>query len=59
LFAFEAVEEGDGNFTKVWSSKETKFTVEGCSPAEEFFADATTAGKRTAKGPKAACLTLE
>ena len=56
---FGVAEDSDGNFTKVWSSKETKFTVEGCSPAEEFFADATTAGKRTAKGPKAACLTLE
>ena len=56
---FGVAEDADGNFTEVWSSKDTTFKVEDCSPAEEFFADATTAGKRTAKGPKAACLTLE
>lgn len=56
---FGVAEDKDGNFTEVWSSKDTTFKVENCSPAEEFFANATTAGKRTAKGPKASCLTLE
>jgi hypothetical protein len=36
---FGVAEDEDGNYTKVWSSKETTFTKAGCSPAEEFFAE--------------------
>ena len=56
---FGVAEDGDGNFTEVWSSKDTTFTLDGCSPAEEFFTGAATAAKRTAKGPKATYLTME
>ena len=35
---FGVAEDADGNFTEVWSSKDTTFKVDGCSPAEEFFA---------------------
>ena len=56
LYAFQ---DADGNFTKVWSSKETTFTVAGCSPAEEFFAAGATAAKHNAKRPTAKHLTLE
>ena len=42
---FGVAEDKDGNFTEVWSSKDTTFTKAGCSPAEEFFSNtaATTA----------------
>ena len=56
---FGVAEDADGNFTKVWSSKETKFTIAGCSPAEEFFAGGATAAKHNAKQPSAKHLTLE
>ena len=56
---FGVAEDADGNFTKVWSSKETTFTVAGCSPAEEFFAAGATAAKHNAKRPTAKHLTLE
>lgn len=36
---FGVAEDEDGNYTKVWSSKEITFTKTGCSPAEEFFAE--------------------
>jgi hypothetical protein len=36
---FGVAEDEDGNYTKVWSSKEITFTKAGCSPAEEFFAE--------------------
>ena len=35
---FGIAEDENGDYTKVWSSKETKFTKAGCSPANEFFA---------------------
>ena len=38
LSIFGIAEDENGDYTKVWSSKETKFTKDGCSPAEEFFA---------------------
>ena len=56
---FGVAEDKDGNFTEVWSSKDTTFKVENCSPIEEFIADNTAAAKRTAKAHKAARLTLE
>ena len=56
---FGVAEDGDGNFTEVWSSKDTTFTLDGCSPAEEFFTGTATAAKRTTKGPKATYLTME
>jgi hypothetical protein len=37
---FGVAEDEDGNYTEVWSSKEITFTKAGCSPAEEFFAEA-------------------
>lgn len=40
---FGIAEDSDGNFTEVWASKETTFTKEGCSPAEEFFTSGATA----------------
>ena len=45
---FGVAEDKDGNFTEVWSSKDTTFEVENCSPIEEFFADATAKGARKA-----------
>lgn len=45
---FGVAEDKDGNFTEVWSSKDTTFKVENCSPIEEFFADATAKGARKA-----------
>ena len=35
---FGVAEDKDGNFTEVWSSKDTTFKVENCSPIEEFLA---------------------
>lgn len=40
---FGVAEDKDGNFTEVWSSKDTTFTREGCAPAEEFFANEASA----------------
>ena len=37
---FGVAKDKDGNYTEVWSSKETTFTKAGCSPAEEFFTTA-------------------
>ena len=48
---FGVAEDADGNFTEVWSSKDTTFKVDGCSPAEEFFAAPSAMGTR--KGVKA------
>ena len=48
---FGVAEDADGNFTKVWSSKDTTFKVDGCSPAEEFFATPSAMGTR--KGVRA------
>ena len=45
---FGVAEDKDGNFTEVWSSKDTTFKVENCSPIDEFFADATAKGARKA-----------
>ena len=45
---FGVAEDKDGNFTEVWSSKDTTFKVENCSPIEEFIADATAMGTRKA-----------
>jgi hypothetical protein len=45
---FGVAEDADGNFTEVWSSKDTTFKVENCSPIEEFLADASTMGTRKA-----------
>ena len=41
---FGVAEDKDGNFTKVWSSKDTTFKRENCSPAEEYFLSASTSG---------------
>ena len=48
---FGVAEDADGNFTEVWSSKDTTFKVDGCSPAEEFFA--TPSAMSTRKGVRA------
>ena len=56
---FGIAEDKDGNFTKVWSSKDTTFKAENCSPIEEFLASTTAAAKRTAKRIEAASLTIE
>ncbi len=59
---FGVAEDGDGNYTKVWSSKEITFTKAGCSPAEEFFAaesTSATVSKRTAKSANHTMLSIE
>lgn len=43
---FGVAEDANGNFTEVWSSKDTTFKVEGCSAAEEFFATPSAMGAR-------------
>ena len=43
---FGVAEDADGNFTEVWSSKDTTFKVDGCSAAEEFFATPSAMGTR-------------
>ena len=48
---FGVAEDVDGNFTEVWSSKDTTFKVDGCSAASEFFATPSAMGAR--KGVKA------
>ena len=45
---FGVAEDKDGNFTEVWSSKDTTFKVENCSPTEEFFAKPSAKGSRKA-----------
>lgn len=44
---FGVAEDKDGNFTEVWASKDTTFTKENCSPAEEYFASASKSGFTT------------
>jgi hypothetical protein len=41
---FGVAEDKDGNFTKMWASKDTTFKRENCSPAEEYFSSASTSG---------------
>lgn len=48
---FGVAEDANGNFTEVWSSKEVTFTSEGCSPAEEFFAEGASTSAATAAKP--------
>ena len=38
---FGVAEDSDGNFTQMWSSKDTTFKKENCSPAEEYFTAAS------------------
>ena len=45
---FGVAEDKDGNFTEVWSSKDTTFKIENCSPTEEFFAKPSAKGSRKA-----------
>lgn len=56
---FGLAEDKDGNFTEVWASKEITFTKEGCSPAEEFFAEATTMGARKVVAAEQGMLSVE
>ncbi len=56
---FGMAEDKDGNFTEVWASKEMTFTKEGCSPAEEFFTQATTMGVRKAVAAEYGMLSVE
>lgn len=56
---FGVAEDADGNFTKVWSSKDTKFEETGCSPAEEFFATSATAATRSAVAAHSTRLSVE
>lgn len=56
---FGMAEDKDGNFTEVWASKEMTFTKEGCSPAEEFFTQATAMGVRKAVAAEYGMLSVE
>ena len=56
---FGVAEDKDGNFTEVWSSKDTTFKVKDCSPIEEFFADATAKGARKATKASQSRLSVE
>ena len=56
---FGVAEDEDGNFTKVWASKDTTFTVEGCSPAEEFFATTASVNSARNAAPRATKLSVE
>ena len=56
---FGVAEDKDGNFTEVWSSKDTTFKVENCSPIEEFLADAAAMGTRKAAKSSYGCLSVE
>lgn len=56
---FGVAEDADGNFTEVWSSKDTTFKVDGCSPAEEFFATPSAMGTRKAMKAEHHCLSME
>ena len=51
---FGVAEDVDGNFTEVWSSKDTTFKREKCSPADEFFsAQVSKASKFSAEAKRA------
>jgi hypothetical protein len=41
---FGVAEDVNGNFTKVWASKDTTFKRENCAPAEEYFSSASKSG---------------
>ena len=56
---FGVAEDENGNFTKVWASKDTTFTVEGCSPAEEFFATTASVNSARNAAPRATKLSVE
>ena len=56
---FGVAEDADGNFTKVWSSKDTTFKVDGCSPAEEFFATPSAMGTRKGVAAEQSLLSME
>ena len=56
---FGVAEDADGNFTEVWSSKDTTFKVDGCSPAEEFFATPSAMGTRKGVRAKQSLLSME
>ena len=56
---FGIAEDKDGNFTEVWASKETIFTKEGCSPAEEFFTGETRMSAREAVAHRLGKLSYE
>lgn len=47
---FGVAEDSDGNYTELWTSKEIVFTMDGCSPAEEFFEGMDAAPLRPNKG---------
>lgn len=55
---FGVAEDEDGNYTKVWSSKEITFTKSGCSPAEEFFTANASAQQLKANTPHSPKQTL-
>lgn len=55
---FGVAEDEDGNYTKVWSSKEITFTKAGCSPAEEFFTANASAQQLKANTPHSPKQTL-
>lgn len=55
---FGVAEDKDGNYTKVWSSKEITFTKAGCSPAEEFFTANASAQQLKANTPHSPKQTL-
>jgi hypothetical protein len=56
---FGVAEDADGNFTEVWSSKDTTFKVENCSPASEFFATPSAMGARKGVKAEQGCLSVE
>ena len=56
---FGVAEDADGNFTEVWSSKDTTFKVDGCSPAEEFFATPSVMGVRKSVAAEQSLLSME
>ena len=56
---FGVAEDADGNFTEVWSSKDTTFKVDGCSPAEEFFATPSAMGTRKGVAAEQSLLSME
>ncbi|MBO7199337.1 MAG: hypothetical protein J6V26_04835 [Alistipes sp.] len=56
---FGVAEDKDGNFTKVWSSKDITFKTDKCSPIEDFLAAPSTAAERGTKSMKATKLSME
>ena len=56
---FGVAEDADGNFTEVWSSKDTTFKVNGCSPADEFFATPSAMGTRKGVRAEQSLLSME